>query len=166
MHPPPELIHAYGALKGTPCVVRTVKPFFRLPWGSALCFLREGAEFHKPAGSGGQFGKSVSLEIRDPYNTARQVRFLGPKLSCMCLYQVGKIRGELVSAQGAAKKGRSSQNHKWETERLLRGEHVNTVWTPTEHSFPPSPCREICRDVPVRPQLLSSALLSCKYTGG
>ena len=38
-------MHAYGALKGRPHVVRTVKPLFRLPRGSTLLSLRQRVEF-------------------------------------------------------------------------------------------------------------------------
>ena len=38
-------VHAYGALKGRPCVLRTVQPLFRLPRGSTLGSLTERAEF-------------------------------------------------------------------------------------------------------------------------
>ena len=41
-----------------------------------------------------------------------------------------------------------------------------TLCTQTEHSFPPSPERETCGDVPVRPQSLSSALISGISQGG
>ena len=38
---------------------------------------------------------------------------------------------------------------------------TSALWTQQEHPFPPSPSRETCCDVPVRPQLLSSAVFSC-----
>ena len=41
-----------------------------------------------------------------------------------------------------------------------------TLCTHTEHPFPPSPDRETRSGVPVRPQLLSSAVFSCSFTGG
>ena len=41
-----------------------------------------------------------------------------------------------------------------------------TLCTQTEHSFPPSPDKETCCDVPVRPKSLSSAVFSPNLTGG
>ena len=41
--------HEYGALKGRPRVLSTVKPLFRLPRDSTLRSLREGMEFLKLA---------------------------------------------------------------------------------------------------------------------
>ena len=38
-------VHAYGALKGRPRVLPTVKLLFRLPRDSTLCSLRERVEF-------------------------------------------------------------------------------------------------------------------------
>ena len=40
-----------------------------------------------------------------------------------------------------------------------------TLCTPKEHSFPPSPSREMPCGVPVRPQMLSSSVFSCNVTG-
>ena len=37
---------------------------------------------------------------------------------------------------------------------------TSALCTQQEHPFPPSPSRETCYDVPVRPQLLSSAVFS------
>ena len=42
-------VHAYGALKGRPRVLRTVKLLFRLPRDSTLRSLRERVEFLKLA---------------------------------------------------------------------------------------------------------------------
>ena len=38
---------------------------------------------------------------------------------------------------------------------------TSALCTQQEHPFPPSPSRETCCDVPVRPKLLSSAVFSC-----
>ena len=38
---------------------------------------------------------------------------------------------------------------------------TSALCTQQEHPFPPSPSRETCCDVPVGPQLLSSAVFSC-----
>ena len=38
---------------------------------------------------------------------------------------------------------------------------TSALCTQEEHHFPPSPSKETCCDVPVRPQLLSSAVFSC-----
>ena len=43
------LVHAHGALKGRPRVLRTVKLLFRLPRDSTLRSLRERVEFLKLA---------------------------------------------------------------------------------------------------------------------
>ena len=66
VHPVPDLVHAYGALKGRPHVVHSVKPLSRLPWGSVLISLREQAGFHKFACLIGQFGNSVSFYNQRP----------------------------------------------------------------------------------------------------
>ena len=42
-------VHAYGALKGRPRVLRTVRLLFRLPRDSTLRSLRERVEFLKLA---------------------------------------------------------------------------------------------------------------------
>ena len=42
-------VHAYGALKGRPRVLRTVQLLLRLPRGCTLCSLTERVEFLKLA---------------------------------------------------------------------------------------------------------------------
>ena len=41
-----------------------------------------------------------------------------------------------------------------------------TLCTQKEHSFPPSPDREMHSGITVRPQSFSSAVFSCYFTGG
>ena len=66
VHLVPDLVHAYGALKGRPHMVRSVKPLFALPWGSALRSSRERVEFYKLACLIGRFGRSQLFSGRRP----------------------------------------------------------------------------------------------------
>jgi hypothetical protein len=76
-----------------------------------------------------------------------------------------------VPFQASAIKGADHTNTKWPQPRMagkdrpLHEQPALTLCTRTEHSFPPSPSRETCCDVPVRPRQLSSAVFSCILEG-
>ena len=149
-----------------------------LPRGSTPRCIRERVEFLKLACL--QLGRRTVyyFSASEAYNTWRLVRFLSRLPSSSAFAFRWEDQGDWCSSSclwrlsiflPTLKRALITQFTKCTS--AMRGEDSRTtssytLCTPTEHSFLPSPDRETCSGVPVRPQSLSSAVFSCTFTCG